>query len=88
MPSLQRVLEQIGIVVELTLAVTLGDLDPVKDSMTIDVYDDACLAAIGKGLAANNPTDLDGDCVTGLADFAVLAEKWLSDNGLAVPQPK
>jgi len=49
----------------------------VKSAMTIDVYDDACKAAIGKGLAADHPTDLDGNCITDLADFAELASEWL-----------
>lgn len=50
----------------------------VKNAVKFDVYDTPCKAAIGQGLAANNPTDLDGDCVTDFADFAKLALKWLS----------
>jgi len=79
-----------AVTVTLTLAVNnVGRLDPpVQDTMTIDVYDDACKAAIGKGLAADNPTDIDGNCITGLADFAVMATKWLTDNALTAPVAK
>lgn len=69
-----------------TLTLVVDDL--YEGTMTIDVYDDACKAAIGKGLAADNPTDLSGDCVTGLEDFAVLASTWLNDNALTAAQPK
>lgn len=49
----------------------------VKSVMTIDLYDTACKAAIGEGLAADHATDLDGNCITNLADFAELALQWL-----------
>jgi hypothetical protein len=74
--------------VKLTLTVNDGDNPPVTDTMTIDVYDDACKAAIGKGLAADNPGDFDGNCVTDFEDLALMATKWLDDTGLAGPQPK
>jgi hypothetical protein len=75
--------------VTLTLAVNnVGRLEPpVEDTMTIDVYDDACKAAIGKGLASDNPTDFDENCITGFGDLAVLATKWLNDNALTEPVP-
>jgi len=75
--------------VTLTLAVNnVGRLEPpVQDTMTIDVYDDACKAAIGKGLAADNPTDFDENCITGFGDLAVMATKWLNDNALTEPVP-
>jgi hypothetical protein len=61
----------------------------VRDSMTIEVYDDTCKAArLGMSLAEDNPTDLDGDCVTGIEDVAAVALKWLNDEGLASPQHK
>jgi hypothetical protein len=56
--------------------------------MTIDVYDDACKAAIGKGLAADYPADVDGNCIINFADFAVMATTWLNDTGLTGPIPK
>ncbi|MHC4744226.1 MAG: M60 family metallopeptidase [Planctomycetota bacterium] len=70
-----------------TLSLTVkGGLNPVEgDTVTIDVYDDACKAAIGKGLAADNPTDLDGNCVTDFDDFALMAEKWFYTTGLKEP---
>ncbi len=74
-----------------TLELTIGDgvNSTVRDSMTIDVYDTACLAArIGKGLAADYPTDIDGNCITGLRDFVEMAKKWLVDNSLTAPVPK
>ncbi|MCH8121198.1 MAG: hypothetical protein IIC00_15930 [Planctomycetes bacterium] len=71
--------------VTVTLTVNDGVNPPVPDSIRIDVYDDACKATIGEGLAADNPTDLNGDCVTGLEDLAVMALAWLNDNGLAAP---
>ena len=76
--------------VTLTLAIHDGVHPTVQDTMTIDVYDDACLAArIGKGLAAENPTDIVGDdCITNLKDFAVMAAAWLNDIRLTAPVPK
>ena len=75
--------------VTLTLAVHDGVHPSVQDTMTIDVYDDACLAArIGKGLATNHPTDLDGNCITNLGDLAVMVTKWLNDTGLTGPVVK
>ena len=78
-------------VVTLTLAVNnVGRTEPdVIDTMSIDVYDDACKAAIGKGLRAENPTDIVGDdCVTDLADLAEMARKWLDGDALQGPVPK
>ena len=60
----------------------------MTDTMTIDVYDTACKAAIGKGLAADNPTDFDGNCITGLEDLAEVATKWLNDTRLTEPVAK
>ena len=77
--------------VTLTLAVNnvgSGKIDTV-DTLIIDVYDDACKAAIGKGLASNNPTDIAGkDCRTDFEDLAELALKWLTDNSLQAPVVK
>jgi hypothetical protein len=51
----------------------------VDDTMTIDVYDDACKAALGKGLDPIGPADFDANCITDLRDYAVLAATWLVD---------
>jgi len=60
--------------------------DTRKDSMRIYVYDDACEAArVGKGLAADNPGDFDGDCDTDGNDLANLAAKWLTGDALTAP---
>jgi hypothetical protein len=72
-------------VVRMTLAVTLEGKDPVTDTMTIDVYDDACLAAKAVGVAVIDPTDLDENCITNFADFAVMAATWLDDYALTGP---
>jgi hypothetical protein len=75
-------------VVTLTLAVNNeGSTRPdVKDTMTIDVYDDACqMARLGEGKAADNPGDFDGDCITDGNDLAELAAKWLTGDALTVP---
>ncbi|MDH4240935.1 MAG: hypothetical protein OEW48_15360, partial [Phycisphaerae bacterium] len=78
-----------AITVTLTLAVHDGVHPTVQDTMTIAVYDDACLATrFGFGLAANHPTDLDGNCITDFKDFALMATKWLVDNSLTAPVPK
>jgi hypothetical protein len=75
--------------VRLTLTVNDGINAPVSSSMTIDVYDDACSAArIGKGLAADNPGDLDGNCITDARDLAEFAAKWLNQGGLTAPIAK
>lgn len=71
-----------------TVTLTFGVRDeanptPVEDTITIDVYDDACVAArIGVGLAADNPGDIDGNCITDLKDIAAMAQTWLDDTGL------
>jgi len=74
--------------VTMTLAVTLEGKDPVTDTMTIDVYDDACLAAEAAGMLVLDPTDLDGNCITNFEDFAVMATTWLVDYTLTGPVVK
>jgi len=78
------------IIVTLTLAVNdVVNPTPVVDTMTIDVYDDACVAArIGKALAAENAGDLDGNCITDFDDLAVMATTWLDDYALTEPIAK
>ena len=66
-------------VVTMTLSVTLPGKDPETDSMTIDVYDDACLAAKAAGPVELDATDIDGNCITAFPDFAVMAATWLDD---------
>ena len=75
--------------VKLTLAVTLEGKNPVLDAMVIDVYDDSCLAAIaGDPELEFDQTDVDENCVTNLADFAVLAAAWLDDYEITEPVEK
>jgi hypothetical protein len=77
-------------IVTLTLAVNnAGRIEPpVTDIMTIDVYDNACLAAKAVGLLELDPTDIDGNCITALEDFALMALTWLDDYSLTEPVPK
>ena len=77
-------------VVTLTLAVNnVGRLEPpVEETMTIDVYDDACEAAKGVGPVAFGPGDFNADCITDLADFAELAAAWLYDYTIIAPEPQ
>ena len=56
--------------------------------MTIDVYDTACLAAIGKNLDPIGPADFDENCITDLRDYAVLAATWLVDYELTASVAK
>ncbi len=78
-----------ALTVTLTLVVHDGIHPAVQDTMTITVYDNACLATrFGLGLAANHPTDLDGNCTTDSRDFAVMTTKWLNDTGLTEPVAK
>jgi len=74
--------------VTLKLEVSDGVNPAVTSSLTIDVYDDACQAAIGKGLVVDNKVDLDGNCIVDLADFALMALTWLDENSLTAPVPK
>jgi len=76
-------------IVTLRLAVNNegGVNPPVPDTMTIDVYDDACAAArLGAGLT--HEIDLDGNCIINFADFALMATTWLDDSSLTAPVPK
>jgi len=66
-----------AVTVTLTLAVDDGVNPPVEDTITIDVYDDACKATIGMGLTT--PTDFNEDCITDLEDLAVMLAAWLND---------
>ena len=65
-----------------------GSSTTVIDKMTIDVYETACdvtKAALPENI---DLTDHDIDCLTNLADFAVLAGDWLEDYALTVPEEK
>jgi len=61
---------------------------PITDTMTIDVYDDACIAAVSLGLGELDPSDLNCDCNTDFTDFALMAATWLEDYALTEPVPK
>ena len=74
--------------VTLTLAVTRPGSVAITDTMTIDVYDTACIAAISTGTLEVNATDFDENCITDLKDYAVLAATWLVDYELTAPVAK
>jgi len=63
-------------IIAMTLAVNdAGRTDPpVKSIMTIDVYDDACLATKAAGPVELDITDIDENCITAFPDFAVRLE--------------
>lgn len=74
--------------VTLTLAVSdVVHQDPVIDTMTIDVYDDACKAANADGTHEFDSTDLNQDCITDFLDFAWMAAAWLNDYTITEAQP-
>ncbi|MCF7954621.1 MAG: hypothetical protein K9M75_02350 [Phycisphaerae bacterium] len=75
-------------IVTIALAVTRPGSVAITDTITIDVYDDACTAGIAAGVAVFDKTDMDGNCITDLADFAVLADDWLEDYAITAPVDK
>jgi hypothetical protein len=67
-------------VVTLSLAVNDATTStPVTDSMTIDVYDDACAMVKDIDPTSIDPSDFDLNCITDIRDYAVLAAAWLVD---------
>ncbi len=77
-------------VVTLTLGVNKeGRTEPpVTDAMTVELYDDSCLAAKAVGSLELDPTDIDGNCITVFGDFALMAVAWLDDYALTEPVAK
>ncbi len=74
--------------VDLTLAVHDEDNPtPVEDTMTIDVYADKCMAAIGAGLAPD-AGDVNVDCMTNLKDLAEIAAAWFDVYSVTAPFEK
>ncbi len=61
--------------------------DGVTDTVTIDVYDDACKAANADGMQKYDSTDLNQDCITDFEDFALMATAWLYDYTITEAQP-
>jgi hypothetical protein len=67
-------------IVTLKLAVNNEGKPAVTDAMKIDVYDDACEAAIITGLTMElDPGNFDGNCIKDFRDIAVLVSTWLVD---------
>lgn len=61
---------------------------PLEDSLTIDVYADACKALLNNDRASLDITDIDGDCVTEIDDLAEIASNWLDSYALTAAQDK
>ena len=76
--------------VTLTLLVDLVDsTSSAEDTMTINVYSDACKAKIAAGYAEEyDPGDVNLDCITDLRDLAISSAKWLSEYELDEPAVK
>jgi hypothetical protein len=81
-----------GDAVTVTLTLAVNNVDSGKpavvDTMTIDVYDDSCLAAKAAGAVVFDPTDFNQDCITDFEDFAVMATIWFVDYTLTGPVAK
>ena len=73
-------------IVTLTLFAQDG-ISSDEDTMKIEVYDTACLAAIGEG-EEYDVGDFDLNCATDLEDYAVIAEEWLVNSELTEPVEK
>ena len=58
------------------------------DIMTIDLYDDACQAAVGIGHSSIDPGDFNEDCKTNLTDFVMIADRWLASYEINEPTLK
>lgn len=69
-----------------TLTLTADDQNnaAVSDTITINVYTDACQAA-RTGMVTLYAADMVVDCKINLADLAVISGDWLVDYNLAVP---
>ena len=70
----------------LSLTANDGELED-SDTVAINVYADACLAA--KAVPGYTPLvgDLDGDCDVDIADLSMLATGWLQTTALTAPLP-
>ena len=70
----------------LSLTANDGELED-SDTVAINVYADACLAA--KAVPGYTPLagDLDGDCDVDIADLSILATGWLQTTALTAPLP-
>jgi len=53
--------------------------EDIIDTMTMDVYDDACAASAGGGALSFDSTDFNTDCITDVLDLAQIAMNWLND---------
>ena len=60
------------------------DVGSIADTMTIDVYDNACqMAKFGEGKIV--ATDFNGNCIAGLEDLVVMLGAWLDDYSATGP---
>ena len=78
-------------IVELTLTSQIVGAPETANSETLKVYlySNACKAKIAAGQPGGfDLADINLDCITGLADFAVVAADWLVDYIITEPVPK
>ena len=69
----------------ITVTITVQDaVNTDEDTLTIEVYDTPCLAAVGEG-AEIAPGDIDTDCDTDLDDQAAMGREWLVYTELPAP---
>ena len=73
--------------IKLTLIASDGNMT-FEDKIGLDVYDNACKAGIAAGLVTFDKSDLDGNCITNLADLAILAQEWMADYAITAAQVK
>ena len=59
-----------------------------QDTLTIDVYDDQCIATISFEPNLLDATDLNEDCVTDFWDLIIMAQTWLVDYTATEPIAK
>ncbi|MCF7955512.1 MAG: hypothetical protein K9M75_06905, partial [Phycisphaerae bacterium] len=71
--------------IDLTLTVNDASNPDVSDSMTIDVYLNACQAARA-GLGLDAEADYDESCLVDVADLAKMAGQWLDDTSATEAQ--
>jgi hypothetical protein len=57
------------------------------DTVTVNVYTDACAAAQAQGGYTKDAGDLDNDCDVDIIDFGIMAADWLDSTALTAPLP-
>jgi hypothetical protein len=75
-----------GTTVLVTVAVNDAVTPPVRNTISIDVYDNACKAKLATLTGAeSNAGDINDDCVTDVRDFGLVSAAWLINTELDEP---